>query len=394
MLDFQADAVAADLRLPLIELELGFGKPLHPAPDALVARYRHELSDYVAQHTRPVAPDGRAWSVEVQDDMAVDLDQQPLDLVVHARMRPPPGAPLRRFDLNYDVITHEVASHYAMVSVRSDFANGVFASHPQLLGIIHYLDKSVLIDRSTGSMWRGFGGVFALGMEHIAEGTDHLLFLFTLLLPAPLFAARRRWAGYAGARHGLVALVKIVSAFTIGHSLTLFLGAMGWVHLPSRLIETVIALSIFVSAIHALRPLFPGREAFVAAGFGLVHGLAFASTLSELGLSGTTLATALLGFNLGIETMQLLVVAAALPWLLLIARTPAYRFVRSAGAIVAGIAALAWIGQRAFDWPNPFDAWIATTASHPLWLLCALATLALGSWGWQRLGERAVQRYA
>src|SRR5580704_10928153 len=148
-------------------------------------------------------------------------------------------------------------------------------------------DPSTLKGWSTvrGSMGAvGFASVFRLGMRHIAEGTDHLLFLLALLLPAPLMVVGSRWVGFAGVRRSLLRILKIVTAFTVGHSITLALAALGLVRVPSRPIEVLIAVSIFVSAAHALRPLFPGREAAIAAFFGLIHGLAFATTLAELGL--------------------------------------------------------------------------------------------------------------
>src|SRR5271165_3502823 len=125
----------------------------------------------------------------------------------------------------------------------------------------------------------GFVNLFRLGMRHIAEGTDHLLFLLVLLLPAPLIVVGSRWAGFAGMSNSVLRILKIVTAFTIGHSITLALAAFGIVRVPSRPIEVLIAVSILVSAIHALRPIFPGKEAGIAAYFGLIHGLAFAATL-------------------------------------------------------------------------------------------------------------------
>lgn len=162
--------------------------------------------------------------------------------------------------------------------------------------------------------------MFRLGMRHIAEGTDHLLFLLALLLPAPLLVFRSRWAGFAGVRHSVLQTLRVVTAFTVGHSITLALAALGLVRVPSRPIEVLIAFSILVSAAHALRPLFPGREAGIAALFGLTHGLAFASTLQNLELGWWERVVSILGFNLGIETMQLFVVAATIPSLILLSR--------------------------------------------------------------------------
>ena len=159
---------------------------------------------------------------------------------------------------------------------------------------------------STGSgiraWWNGvqLSSLFRLGMRHIAEGTDHLLFLLALLLPAPLLAVGARWAATATVRQSLLHILGIVTAFTIGHSLTLTLAAMNFVHVPSRPVEVLIAVSILVSAVHALRPIFPGKEAWIAAFFGLIHGLAFASTLDRLGLARWDRVAGILSFNLGI----------------------------------------------------------------------------------------------
>ena len=141
---------------------------------------------------------------------------------------------------------------------------------------------AIVIDRSGGSWFQGFAAMFRLGARHIAEGTDHLLFLLALILPAPLLAAGGRWGGYAGGKTALRRIVKVVTAFTLGHSITLVFGGAGLGAPPGAVVESAIALSILVSAVHALVPIFRGREVFIAGGFGLVHGLAFAATLAGL----------------------------------------------------------------------------------------------------------------
>ncbi len=223
----------------------------------------------------------------------------------------------------------------------------------------------------------GFASLFRLGMRHIAEGTDHLLFLLALLLPAPLLALGSRWAGYAGPRHSLLQILKVVTAFTIGHSITLALAGLGLVRVPSRPIEVLIALSILLSAFHALRPLFPGREARIAAFFGLLHGLAFAATLSQLGLGHWERVAGILAFNLGIETMQLVVVAAVMPSLVLMSRTRAYPFLRIAGALFAGSASLGWIAERLLGVHNPIDVVVNLVAHHAAWIAGALFLISL-----------------
>lgn len=226
----------------------------------------------------------------------------------------------------------------------------------------------------------GFSSMFRLGLRHIAEGTDHLLFLLTLLLPAPLLARAGRWGASAGLRASLLNIVRVVTAFTLGHSLTLALAGFGLVQVSSQPVEVLIAVSILVSAAHALRPLFPGREDLIAGGFGLIHGLAFAATLGLLGLGRWERVTAIAGFNLGIEAMQLIVVAATLPSLLLLSRTRAYAPLRTAAALLAGVAALGWIAQRLLGLRLPVDLAAGLIARQAPLLAVALFLVSLICW--------------
>jgi len=226
----------------------------------------------------------------------------------------------------------------------------------------------------------GFAGAFHLGVRHIAEGTDHLLFLLTLLLPAPLLALAGRWKARTTVRSSLTQIVRIVTAFTLGHSLTLALSGFGLVRLPSQPVEVLIAVSILVSAIHATRPLFPGREAIIAVSFGLIHGLAFASALNELGVTGWYRLISVFGFNLGIEVMQLAVVTVTLPALLLLSRTRFYSAFRITGAGFACVASCAWIVERVLDQPNPIGQGIESLAHHGVMLTIVLWVCSAVAW--------------
>lgn len=255
-------------------------------------------------------------------------------------------------DLSVYVVTATLPDGFEVLSQRRDDAQ---ASLRLMFQPGHHID------------FGNFAAMFHLGVSHIAEGTDHLLFLLALLLPAPLAAAGRRWADAAGVKPGLVRIVKIVTAFTLGHSLTLALAALGAVRVPSAPIEVLIAVSILISAIHALRPLFPGKEAGVAAFFGLIHGLAFATTLQLMDLTTGERVAGLLGFNLGIEAMQLLAVAAVVPSLFLFSRTAAYRYVRSVGAVFTAVAACGWIAERLFGVTNAVEFFVQAVADQAVW---------------------------
>jgi len=238
----------------------------------------------------------------------------------------------------------------------------------------------------------GFAAAFRLGLRHIAEGTDHLLFLLALLLPAPLLAVAGRWRERVTVRRSLAQILCIVTAFTLGHSLTLALAAFGVVELPSRPVEVLIAVSILVSAMHALRPIFPGCEAVVAGFFGLIHGLAFASALSELGFDGWYRVVSVLGFNLGIEVMQLAVVTAMLPSLLLLSRRRGYALLRVGGALFAGIAAMGWIAERLLNLQNVIGLLVESVARHAGWIAAMLFLVGLFSEAWRGVQAASVRR--
>lgn len=225
----------------------------------------------------------------------------------------------------------------------------------------------------------GAPATFRLGMRHIAEGTDHLLFLLTLLLPAPLVAFRSRWGGFAGTGQSLMQILRVTTAFTIGHSITLAFAAFGFVRAPGRPVEVLIAVSILISAAHAVRPLFPKREAVIAAFFGLIHGLAFAATLEQLGIGWRERVVGVLGFNAGIETMQFLVIAATMPSLLLLSRTRAYPVLRIAGASFGGLASVAWIGERLAGLHTSVDLVVNAAARQAVWVAAALLLISLAS---------------
>ncbi|MDB5717220.1 MAG: hypothetical protein JWM38_647, partial [Sphingomonas bacterium] len=366
----------AELLIPLNELQYGSGIKVR-TDSAGFAADRPRLAGYVARHIGVTAPDGRRWTMRITD-MAVIRDSYQADLQVRLAMTPPAGASVRRFDLAYDGVIDTVANHFVLLFARSDYRGGALAGgDPQMIGGLQQGKTTARIDRGDGSGWRGFAAAIALGMRHIAEGHDHLLFLIALILPAPLIARGRRWDNYGGLPHTARRLFAVVSAFTIGHSITLIGGAfLGW-SLPSRPVEVLIALSILVSAIHAWRPIFAGREALVAGGFGLVHGLAFATVIGHFMLEPWQRAQAILGFNLGIELVQLAVVACVMPALLLLARTPSYGAVRTVGAAIAGVAATAWAIERVSGQPNVVAQAIDVALGFAPWLVPVLTIAAL-----------------
>src|SRR5262249_29876851 len=151
-------------------------------------------------------------------------------------------------------------------------------------------------------------------------GFDHVLFLLALLLPASLVRARDEWLPRAGLRTTGSEVLKVVTAFTVAHSLTLALSFFGVVRLPAAWVEVAIAASVFAAAWNNVRPFLPGRAWALAVGFGLIHGFGFAGVLQNLSMPRQARGIALAAFNAGVEVGQLLIVAVALPLLYLASR--------------------------------------------------------------------------
>lgn len=386
LLDVSPARVGMELQLPLTELELAFGLEVTRDPETVLERLAPQLKEYLKAHIHPFVTRENPWTVAVTN-MKMHKGEQKAsgppywELVVHLFLSPPPGETTRRFTLDYDVIMHQVINHAAFVAIRNDWETGNTGKIPAEAGVIRWDTKDnviypLQINLEKGSSWTGFSSMISLGIQHIKEGTDHMLFLIVLILPAMLRTNGNCWGSFGGAKTSLLGLLKIVTAFTIGHSLTLLAGAAGWLQLPAKPIEILIACSILISAVHAIRPLFPKREAWVAAGFGLIHGLAFARVLADLQLDSIRMGISILGFNLGIELMQLAIIAVIVPWLFILSRTSFYTGIRIAGAVLSAIAALAWITERASERVNLVSDLLQRGAPYAPWLIVILAVLA------------------
>jgi hypothetical protein len=193
------------------------------------------------------------------------------------------------------------------------------------------------------------------GTWHIWIGFDHILFLLSLLLPAVLVRRGNHWEPAASLRSSLLEVLKVVTAFTLAHSITLSLAALQVISLPSRLVESAIALSVVLAALNNLRGTIERARWVVAFVFGLIHGFGFASVLADLGLPQHALVLALVGFNVGVELGQIAIVVAFVPIAFWLRGTGFYRRgVLTGGSLLVALVAAYWFVQRAFDFQGLF----------------------------------------
>jgi hypothetical protein len=195
-----------------------------------------------------------------------------------------------------------------------------------------------------------FGGFVKEGIWHIWSGYDHLLFLLALLLPGVLRRRAGAWEPVPDAKVAVLAVLRIITAFTLAHSITLSLATLGVVHIPERLIESAIAVSVLIAAMNNLAPFYSERAWIVAFGFGLLHGFGFANALIDLGLQTTQLAVTLFGFNLGVELGQLVIVGVFLPLALSFRSVVFYpAIVLRVGSAMIIVVSATWLTERVLN---------------------------------------------
>ena len=253
--------------------------------------------------------------------------------------------------VSYDVMLAEKPQNTNMLLIEENWKTGTFDNESNALLIFESPGKVQSLDLPSGRLLQGFWGVVKLGVEHILEGIDHVLFLVALLLPSVL---RRKdssqWFPVNKFSTSFLYILKIATAFTVAHSITLCLATLNLVQVPSRFVESIIAASIGLAAVEIFYPIFKGRAWLIIFLFGLFHGFGFADVLSELGVTSQYTALSLFGFNLGVELGQIVIIAVVFPVLYLLRNQRLYNpFLLKTGGLVLGAMSLYWLIERAFD---------------------------------------------
>ncbi len=342
-LDIQQDRLDGRLQIHERELAAGFDLTLDATPPSL--QQLPELLTYVQNHFS-VAVDDRTLPLQYDKTELVDLPQgRFLQLDFTA---PWPGALPRGLQIKQDLFFELDKRHRGLVLIDYN-AHTDETAEWETTALIFSPDKAEqYLDLVDVPGLSGRLDFLLQGSWHILIGFDHILFLVTLLLTAVLLWNGQTWQPVASFKQSLWNVAGIVTVFTLAHSITLTVAALGWVSLPSKLVESVIALSILVMALHNLRP-FLRHKWIVIFVFGLFHGLGFASVMEHLTFRMVDLVTVMVLFNIGVELGQLLLVAIIFPLLFTLRNRQWYvPVVLRGGSVVIALVAIYWLIERGF----------------------------------------------
>jgi hypothetical protein len=287
------------------------------------ARDVRELAAAVARYV-VVDADGAACAAVPAETRPPSAGRASVEVVVLYAC----AAPIRNLSIHDGIDSLLGADHHTIADIQwPGGAKQVVFEKGQRSTSIAITGRAAPEDASAGK----FAFYLGLGAEHIIGGIDHLLFLVALLALST----------------SLWQTVKIVTAFTVAHSITLSLAALGMVNVPSSIVEPLIAASIvWVAVENLVAPTGTRRRWMIAAAFGLIHGLGFASALAELGLSRDALVGALIGFNIGVELGQLAFVAVVMPPLVWASRPGRLPRLPQVLSVIVALVGAVWLVER------------------------------------------------
>ncbi len=365
---------ALNLGLNLDDLQSIFdeGEDKKPLPDVL-RPYYPQIEAYVREHVKISSPQFGEHPMEFIEPEILAIES---GNYIHTNYKLGNISEVpEKMDIKYDVMFdidpiqtgHVVIAHDWKAGVINMKKTGLFSETKDEDEMIVYIfdrkKRDFQLDLTGNSRWQGFVAMVGLGRHHIFIGLDHILFLVALLLPAVVrrrreqgeLASTAAWEPVDSFKDAFLYILKIVTLFTIAHSITLSLAALGFINLSSRIVESIIAVSIALAAYHNIRPLINRGESIIAFVFGLFHGMGFASVLGEKGLNNEFMTLSLLGFNIGVEFGQILIICLIFPILFLLRKTSFYPKLIFWGSILLIIIAFYWVFERLFEIDLPVD---------------------------------------
>ena len=251
-------------------------------------------------------------------------------------------------EIDYQLLFDIDANHLGLLLIQTD----ELSNDSNTVTFVASPDNHTFIIKSGATKSASiFSDYVSEGIWHILIGLDHILFLLALLLPSVLLYNHGRWQQRDSIRCSFKPILKIVTAFTVAHSITLTLSVLQIVQIPAQWIEIVIAITVLLTCLHTIKPIFQHSLWKLTFFFGLIHGFGFANVLLNLGLEKTALAISLFGFNVGVEIGQLFIVCIFMFFTATVHRHWWYHtFIFKGGILITTGLSCIWIFERIFNY--------------------------------------------
>lgn len=298
------------------------------------------IQQFILQHLSLTAA-GTQCPLQIENDIQTDSHFDEGYLVVsfsiHCPLQDIKGEQLPLI-IDYDAIFPQDAAHTLLINAE------LFKQ--ELTGVIDKQNQRYQIEAQSNPILGVISTYIYQGILHIFMGTDHILFLFALLLTCVLHRENKQWQAKSPFKTIFKDTAWIITAFTVAHSITLTATAMDLILPSSRWVEFGIALSVMLTALNNIWPLVT-KLGWLTFGFGLLHGMGFAGVLGELGIAKEQKLVSVLSFNLGVEFGQLMILSAVMPILLYVGKRTWYqKYGMQLGSALIALIALQWCIER------------------------------------------------
>ncbi len=369
---YQEAGIEGRFELNINEINEFFGLdlPLHIKPED-IKPYEKQIQAYILQHSSFASESG-AYPIKFTGEISKLWVNYGDFINFHFRLEGSEELP-DEIEVKYSVFLEDNPGHINLLGIEYNWKAGLINNETILALDFTSVDETERLSLTDTSVWKGFVAMVKQGIWHIWIGLDHILFLVALILPSVVRRRRREvdengikpkfsiwgWEPVLKFKPAFWYILKVITFFTIAHTITLSLASLNLINLPSRFVESIIALSIGLAAYHNIKPIFKGRDWVIAFGFGLFHGFGFASVLGDLGFRGEFLTLSLLGFNVGVEIGQVAIIAMIFPVLFLIRKLKLYPKLLVFVSVFLILISLYWFVERAFDIDIALDEYLS-----------------------------------
>ena len=315
--------------------------------EALTAEQKERLSTYMTERFS-VGDEQGTYPLTFDSLELTNIEDLADYVVMHFSLAAPAEVP-DELIIHYSAVMDVNPDHRGGFHLENNYKTGVVGNHTQIATIHAPGRETATVNLQGNTVFQQLLSFVKDGIIHLWIGLDHVLFLMTLLLTAVLVRSGSQWVPEDGLKQSIWNVVAVVTVFTVAHSITLALAMKGWISLPSRFVESVIALSVLVVVIDNFVSILGKSKWITVFVFGLFHGLGFASVMEELALDFTSKLVALIGFNVGVEIGQLAIVLVAFPVLYSLRNLNYVNLVLRPASAAIGLLAFWWLVTRAFD---------------------------------------------